>query len=145
MSLVSLIEWTYVIYASSSEVNNFFPLSLYVWSITHAAFWWDDISSLIFFSWIFQLLILILDSVSVYIFKGMSISNDILVWMLISGRFKFPRTLSLLGVFVLFDSLLLMSELTVVHILFLETYDIFLPCFLLENVNTILIYLIFVK
>ena len=41
--------------------------------------------------------------------------------------------------------LLFTCELTVVHILFLEMYEIFLPCFLLDDVNAITIYFTFVK
>ena len=87
----------------------------------------------------------ILDYISVYFCKLMSVLKKILFWTLIQGRFEFPIPLSLFDVFELFDSLLLTCYLTVEHPLFLEMYEIFLPCFLLDNVNTIAIYFTFVK
>ena len=63
--------------------------------------------------------------------------------MLIQGRFEFPITLSLFNVFELFDLILLTCELTVVHLIFLEMYKIFLPFFLHEDVKNITIYFIF--
>ena len=65
--------------------------------------------------------------------------------MLIRGRFEFPIILSLIYVSGLFDLLLLTCELTVLHILFLEMYKIFLICFLIDNVNTITLYFNFVN
>ena len=70
--------------------------------------------------------------------------NKILVWALIWGRFEFPITLSLFDVSN-FPPLLLKCELTVIHPLFLDLYETFLPCFLLDYVNNMTIYLTFVK
>ena len=64
---------------------------------------------------------------------------------LISERFDFPISLSLFDLFKLFYLLLLMCELTWVHHLFLEVYETFLTCFLLDDVNPITIYFNFVK
>ena len=66
-------------------------------------------------------------------------------WTLIWGRFGFPVKLSLFDVFKLFDLLLLTCELTLVHLLFLEMYKIFFPCFFIDNINTITIHFKFVK
>ena len=72
--------------------------------------------------------------------KVMSVLNELLVWALIRGRFEFPVTFSLLDIFKLFDLLLLTCELTVVHPLFLEMYEIFLLFFLPDKVNKINIF-----
>ena len=145
MSLVALIEWIHVTSPSSSELSKLFPFTSNLWSMTSAEFWWDAISSLIFFSSIVSLLILILYYVSVSVCKVMSVLNELLVWTLIWWSFEFTITLSLFYAFRLFDSLLLTCELTVVHLLSLEMYEIFLPFLLLEYVNTIIIYFNFVK
>ena len=78
-------------------------------------------------------------------YKEMSLFNELSVWTLIRGRFEFPITLSLFDVFKLFVSLLLMCELTLIHLLLLDLYETFLPCFLLYDVKTMAIYLNFVK
>ena len=144
MSLVSLIYWIYVASASSYVLSNLIQLSLHVCEITSVEFWRDASSSLALFSSIFSSLILVIDSVSVSFFKVTSSFDEILVRTLIRGRFYSPITLSLLYVFVLFDLLLLVCEVTVIHLLFLEIYKIFLPCFLLDNVNSITIHFNFV-
>ena len=69
ISLVELIEWTYAKHTSSSVLGQLFPMSLHVWSITFAEFWWDDISSLVLLSSIISSLVLVIDSVSVPILK----------------------------------------------------------------------------
>ena len=50
MSLVALIELIDVTSNYSSVLGKLFPLSSYVWSITSAELWLDDISSLILIS-----------------------------------------------------------------------------------------------
>ena len=90
-------------------------------------------------------MILILDSVSVSICKAMSVLNELWVWTLIRGRFEFTITLSLSGVFKLFDLLMLTYELIVIHLLFLDLYETFLPCFLIDNINTTTTYFTSVK
>ena len=67
-------------------------------------------------------LILILESVSVYYFKLISVLNELLVWTLIQGMFEFPTKLSLFYLFKLLDFLVLACELTVLHIIFLEMH-----------------------
>ena len=130
---------------SSSVLSKLFPFSSHVWSISSAKKLWYYISSLILFSSIISSLILLLDSVSVSFCKVMSVLKKYLMWTLKQGRFKFPIKLSLFDVLKLFDLLLLTCGLTVVHILFLEMYKIFLPCFLLDNWNATTIYLSLVK
>ena len=83
MSLVALMEWIHVTSGSSPVLSKLILLSSHVWSITSAEFWWYDISSLILFSSIVSLLILILYYVSVSVCKVMSVLNELYVWMLI--------------------------------------------------------------
>ena len=90
MESVALTEWIYVTSASSTVLSNFFSLSSHVLPITSSEYWWEYISSLIFSSSIFSLLILIIDSVSVYVCKVMSVLNELLFWTLIPGIFEFP-------------------------------------------------------
>ena len=140
MLLVPLIDWIDVTSVSSSVLSKLIPLSSHVWEITPVEFWWDASYSLAFLSSIFSSLILVLDSASVSFWKVTSSFDEHLVWTLIRGRFEFPITLSLLYVFGLFYSLLLTCEVTVIHLLFLEMYEIFLPCFLIDDVIAITIY-----
>ena len=133
MSLVALIEWVDVKSSSSYVLSKLFPLSSHVGSINYAEFLWDEMSSFILFSSIFSLLIIILDSVSVYVYKLMSVLNEILAWKLIWGRFSLPITLSLLYVFRLFYSILLTCELPLVHLLSLDLYATLLLWFLLYH------------
>ena len=101
--------------------------------------------SLLFFPSIVSLLILIIEHVSVFVCKVMSVLNKLLVWMLRWGRCEFLITLSLFDLFILFDSLLLMFELTVVHVLFLDFYETFLSCFHLNEINNMTISFTFVN
>ena len=87
-------------------------------------------------------LILALESESVTFFKLMSVLNELSFLTLLWGRFEFPIRLSLFDVFQLFDSLILMCDITVVHLLFLDLYKTFQTYFLLDDVNTISIYLL---
>ena len=64
---------------------------------------------------------------------------------MIQGRFELPITLSRFYVLKLFVLLLLTCELTVLYLILLEMYKIFLHCFLLECVNAITIYFTLVK
>ena len=128
-----------IISSSSSVLIKFIPFSSNVWSITSARFWWYDIYPLVF-SYIISSLIILLDSVSVYFCKEMSLFNELLVWTLIWGRFEFIFTLSLFDVFKWFVSLLLKCELTAIHIIFLDSNETFLPCFSLCDAKTMAIY-----
>ena len=130
MSLVPLIYWIEVTSASSYVFIKLIPLSLHVWSITPAEFWWDDISSLALLSSIFSSLILVLDSVAVSFYKVTSSFDERLVWTLIQGMFELPITLYLLYVFRPFYLLLLTYEVTVVHLLFLYLKKNLLTMFL---------------
>ena len=123
--------------ASSSVWIKLIPFSSHLLSIISDEFLWDDISSLILFISMISSLIIIIDYVSVSFWKVTSVLNELLVWTLIRGRFEFPITFSLFDVFKWFDLLLLTCELTLVHILLLEIYETSLPCFLLDNKNTI--------
>ena len=123
--------------ASSSVWIKLIPFSSHVLSIISDEFLWDDISSLILFISMISSLIIIIDYVSVSFLKVTSVLTELLVWMLIRGRFEFPITFSLFDVFKWFDLLLLTCELTLVHILLLEIYETSLPCFLLDKKNTI--------
>ena len=87
-------------------------------------------------------MILALDTESVTFCKLMSVLNELSYWTLLWGRFEFPIRLSLFDVFQLFDSLILMCDITVVHLLFLDLYKTFQTYFLLDDVNTISIYLL---
>ena len=80
-----------------------------------------------------------------YFFKFTSVLNGVSFWTLLWENFEVPITLSLFDVFKLFGLLLLTCELTVLDLLLLEIYVTFLPCFLLDDVNTISIYFTFVK
>ena len=108
-------------------------------------FWLDDISSFILFSSIISSLVLILDYVSVYFCKVPSVLNELSIWTLIQGRFENPITVSLFDAFKLFHLILLTCNLTVLHLFFLEMYRIFLPWFLLGDINSITIYSTSVK
>ena len=77
MSLVALMLLIDVTPDSSSVFITLFPLSSHVLSITSAKFLWYDISSLILFSSMFSLLILILELVSVSFWKVMSALNEL--------------------------------------------------------------------
>ena len=77
MSLVALMLLIDVTPDYSSVFSTLFPLSSHVLSITSAKFLWYDISSLILFSSIFSLLILILEFVSVSFWNVMSVSNEL--------------------------------------------------------------------
>ena len=114
-----------------------------MWAITTIEFWWDYISSLALLSSICFSLILVLESVSVFFCKVMSSFDQRLVWMLIRGRFEFTITLSMFYLFLLFVLILLMCEVTVKHLLLLEMYESFLPCFFLDDVNAMTIYFTF--
>ena len=122
-----------------------FLLSSYVWSIILAESWWDNISSLIYFSSIVSLLVIIIDSVSVSAWKVMSVLNKLLVWTLIRGRSELTKTFALFSVFKLFDSIMLMCESTLIHLLFLDLYETYLTCYLLDDANAMTVYFTFIK
>ena len=149
MSLSSIVNWIYVVSASSSVLSKLIWFSSHVWEITFVEFCWDACSSVALLSSIFPSLILVLDSVSVSFWKGTSSFDECLVWTLILGMFlgmfEFSITLSLLYVFRSFYSLLFTYEVTVVHLLLLELNETFRACFLLGDVNTMTIYFTFVK
>ena len=60
------------------------------------------------------------------------------------GRFEFTITLALFDVFEWFGLLLLKCELTVTHLLFFDSNEIFPPCFILYDVNTMTIFFLIV-
>ena len=68
------------------------------------------------------------------------LQSEFLVWKVIQGMFEFLITSSLFDPFELFLNLLLKSELAVIHIHFFELNEMFLPCFPLDDINTIPIY-----
>ena len=59
--------------------------------------------------------------------------------------FEFTITLPMFDVYKWFIPLLLKCELTVVHILFLGFNETFLPCFIIDDVNTMTIYFTTIK
>ena len=113
--------------------------------ITFSEYVCHDISSHVLLPSIILSLILILVCVSVYLFKVMILFNGLLVLTSIQGGFEFPITSSLFDVFKLFVSLLLKFELTVIHILFLDLNETFLPSFLLDDLNNITNYFTSIK
>ena len=64
---------------SSYVLSKLIPLPSHVWSITSDVFLGDDMYTLVLFLSIISSLILILDSVSVYFWKVMSVLNEISV------------------------------------------------------------------
>ena len=143
MSLVVLIGWTDVISAY------YFVLSLkknIVITCMINYFWWILMRWYIFIC-IVVIHYFIIDTsywlcIGVF-FKVISLFNEILVIKLMWGRFEFPITFSLFGVFELFVSPLLTCELIVTHLFFLDLYETFILCFILYDVNTMNIYFTF--
>ena len=80
-------------------------------------------------------------SVSISFFKVTSVLNELPFWTLLWGNFDVLITLSLFELFELFDSLMLICEIMLVHIILILLGKKFLQCFLHEKVYLIYIYL----
>ena len=75
-----------------------------------------------------------------YFFQVMSVLNELQIWTFPWGKFYVPITLSLFDLFKWSGSFLLTFDIMVVHLLFLDSGQTFLPCFFLDNIYLISIF-----